>query len=47
MQDTQNKTQKRRTSRGRLVLKSATWTLIALALAAIGYFGAEALWGAL
>ncbi len=35
----------RSAGRGRLFLKSALWTLIALSLIFIGYFGAEVMFG--
>lgn len=47
MRDGNVNNQKRKPSAVRLIIKSAAWTLIALALAAIGYFGASYLWGVL
>lgn len=41
----QNNNEKRKSQVGKLIVKSAAWTLIALALIAIGYFGASCLWG--
>ncbi len=41
----QNKSKKKRATGLRLAMKSALWTLIALSLIAIGYFGADLLLG--
>lgn len=40
-------TKQKRTSGLKLMLKSAAWTLIALSLIAIGFIGAELLFGSL
>lgn len=40
-------TKQKKTTGLRLVLKSAAWTLIALSLIAIGFIGAELLFGSL
>lgn len=40
-----NNNEKRKSPAGKLIVKSAAWTLIALALVAIGYFGASFLFG--
>lgn len=45
MNDTQK--QKRKATGFRLFLKSAAWTLIAFSLIAIGFVGAELLFGSL
>ena len=42
-----NKNNRERTNRSHLVFKSAIWTLIAIALVTIGYFGAGYLSGSL
>lgn len=40
-----NNTKKQKTSAGKLILKSAAWTLIALSLMGIGFWGAKLLFG--